>query len=379
VSSLLARSVAALAVASALVFGGLPESRAQEEKEASKYRVGFFLGGTRTEAEIESEAGHTLFLEDVFREPVDFLRDPRNDTGALGSLDFGYGVRAAVSGGYQFSDRWSVELSGGYQRSDVGNIEMQVQFDGLPRDDQFQFQFDIFGVPAGTVEQVPLDLSFQARFRPKAAVRPYVGFGFGYMWVGFDPSDELNQLSSLMDSSSGFDTRIEGDPFGRKDLAGVAGTERSLQGAAVEAPDTWTWHLSTGLEWAFKRKWSLITDVRYVGANKNFRIGFDGGNSLGRSVPDGIQTLPTDRPPDSYPYGAVQIFEGGLVDAGGLYVLEANQSGQLVYTPCDVAGIEGCQFYRIPDGTLDQGLYYVQGGEIRYSYLGVQVGLKYTF
>lgn len=378
-SSLRVRLVAALAFASALLVGGVPEALAQEEKEASKFRIGFFLGGTRTEAEIESEAGHTLFLEDTVREPVDFLRDPRNDTGALGSLDFGYAVRATVSGGYQFSDRWSAELSAGYQRADVGNVEMQVQFDGIPPDDQFQFLFDVFGISAGTVEQVPLDLSFQARFRPKAAVRPFVGFGFGYMWVGFDPSNELNELSMRLDSSSGLDTEIQGSQFGRKFLAGIPATARSLQGATVDAPDAWTWHLTTGLEWAFKRKWSLVTDVRYVGANKNFRIGFDGRQSLGRSVPDGIQTLPTNRPPDAYPYGAVQIFEGGLIDAGGLYVLAANESGQLVYTPCDVAGVEGCQFYRIPDGTLDQGLYYVQGGEIRYSYLGLQVGLKYTF
>jgi outer membrane protein W len=371
--------VAALAFASVLVVGGPPEAVAQEDKETSKFRIGFSLGGTRTEAEIESEAGHTLFLEDVFREPVDFLRDPRNDTGALGSLDFGYAVRAAVSWGYQFSDRWSAELSAGYQRADVGNIEMQVQFDGIPPDNQFQFLFDIFGIPAGTLEQVPIDLSFQARFRPKAAVRPFVGFGFGYMWVGFDPSDELNELSLRLDSSSGLDTEIQGNPFGRKFLSGIPGTERSLQGATVEAPDAWTWHLATGLEWAFKGKWSLVTDVRYVGANKDFSIGFDGSRGLGRSVPDGIQTLPTNVPPDAYPYGAVQIFEGGLIDAGGLYVFAANESGELVYTPCEVAGVEGCQFYPVPDGTLDTGLYYVQGGEIRYSYIGLQIGLKYTF
>lgn len=377
-SSLLARSVAALAFSSALVLVGPTEVRAQDEKEMSKFRVGFFLGGTRTEAEIQSEAGNDLFFEDVFREPVDFLRDPRNDTGALGALNFGYATRAAVSGSYQFSDRWSVELNAGYQRANAGNIEMQVQYDGLPPDDQFQFQFDVYGIPAGTVEQVPLDLAFLARFRPKAAVRPYVGFGFGYMWVGFDPSSDLDRLSANMDSSGGFDTELQGSPFGRKTLI-QSGPERSLLGASVEAPDTWTWNLSTGLEWAFKRKWSLITDVRYVGANKNFSIAFDGAGSLGRSVPDGIRTLPTDIPPSSYPYGAVKIFEGGLIDAGGLYVYEANDAGQLVYTPCDVAGFEGCQFYRIPDGTLDTGLYYVQGGEIRYTYIGLQVGIKYTF
>lgn len=378
-SSLRARLVAALAFSSVLVLGAWPEVHAQEEKEASKFRVGFFLGGTRTEAEIQSEAGNTLFLEDPFLEPVDFLRDPRNDSGALGSLDFGYATRAAFTGGYQFSDRWSVELSAGYQRADVGNIEMQVQFDGVPADEQFQFLFEIFGVEAGTVEQVPLDLSFQARFRPKAAVRPYVGFGFGYMWVGFDPSNELDQLSMRMDSSSGRDTELQGADFGRKFLSDVSGTDRSLRGATIDAPDAWTWHMSTGLEWAFRRNWSLITDVRYVGANKNFSIGFDGGRNLGRPVPDGIETLPTDRAPNSYPYGAVQIFEGGLIDAGGLYVLAANESGQLVYTPCDTVGLEGCRFYGIPDGTLDTGLYYVQGGEMRYSYLGVQVGVKYTF
>lgn len=376
-SSLRVRLVAALAFASALLVGGAPEALAQEGQEASKFRIGFFLGGTRTEAEIDSEAGHILAVEDPFRNSIEGLADPRNDTAALGALDFGYAVRGALSGEYRFSDRWSVELSAGYQRADVGNVEMQVQFEGLPEDREFQFQFDIFGIPAGTVEQVPLELGLLARFRPKAAVRPYVGFGFGYMWVGFDPSDALNELSARLDSSRGIDQEFQGGQRSR--FLADAGPERSLRGAAIDAPDTWTWHMSSGLEWAFRRNWSLVTDVRYVGANKKFRIGFDGSLSLGRSVPDGLLTLPTGRPPDAYPYGAVRITDGGLLDAGGLYVLGVDQNNQEVYTPCTVAGFEGCQFYPVPDGVLDQGQYYVQGGEIRYTYLGVQIGLKYTF
>lgn len=376
-SSLRVRFVAALAFASALSIGATPAALAQEEKEASKFRIGVFLGGTRTEAEIESEAGHNLAVEDPFRELIDVLSDPRNDSAALSALDFGYAVRGALSGEYRFSDRWAVELSAGYQRANVGNVEMQVQFEGLPEDREFQFLFETYGIPAGTLEQVPLDLSFVARFRPKAAVRPYVGFGFGYMWVGFEPSEELDTLSTRMDLSRGIDQEFQGGQFAR--FLADAGPERSLEGATIDAPDAWTWHMSGGLEWSFRRNWSLVSEVRYVGANKKFHIGFDGRDSLGRSVPDGLLTLPSSRPPDSYPYGAVRITDGGLIDAGGLYVLTVNQNNQQVYTPCAVAGFEGCQFYPVPDGALDQGLYYVQGGEIRYSYLGVQVGLKYTF
>lgn len=352
---------------------------AQEERETGRFRVGFHLDGTRTEGEIESESGNILTLEDPFLERVDRFGDPRNDTGALGSLNLGYGFGAGVSAAYQFTDRWSVEVAAGYRRSNAGDVEMQVQFDGLPTDETLAFQFDVYGIDAGTVEQVPLDLTFAARFRPKAAVRPYVGVGFGYMWVGFDPSDELDQLSQRMDASRGFDNDLQGSPFSRKVFAGVDETDRSLQGATVNAPDAWTWHVATGLEWAFRRNWSFVADLRYVGANKNFSIEFDGAGSLGRSVPDGIQTLPTDEAPDAYPYGAVSIYEGGLVDAGGLYIRAANDVGEIVFTPCEDIGVDGCQFYKIPDGALDTGDYYVQGGELRYSYLNLQLGVKFTF
>ena len=357
--------------------GGFRTFAQQTEAEGGKLRLGFYLGGTWTGSEIESEAGNTLFLEDPYREPVDFLRDPRNDTAALGAFNFGYGVRASLSGSYQFNDRWSIELSSGYQRSNAGNVEIQLEPLGIPPDQQFQFQFDVYQVPAGTIEQVPVDLTIAARFRPKASVRPFVGFGFGYMLVGFNPSGELDQLSMDLDASRGVDTVLEGPAFGRKFL-NASGVQRSLSGATVDAPDAWTWHGTAGLEWAFRKDWSFVSELRYVGANSNFSINFDGRTSLGRGVPQGIQTLPTNRPPDSYPYGAVSINEGGLVDGGGLYVQEVDNTGQIVYVPCDPS-TAGCQYYRIPDGQKDLGLYYVQGGEIRYSYFGMQFGIRYTF
>jgi outer membrane protein W len=351
----------------------------QQDTDGGKFRIGFSLAGTRTEAEVESEAGNTLFVESVIREPVDFLRDPRNDSAALNALNFGYGVGASLSAAYQFNDRWSVEVGAGYQQATVGKVEVQLQPFGIPPDQQFQFLFDVYGIDAGTLEQVPVDLTIAARFRPKAAVRPFVGFGFGYMFVGFDPSDELNQLSLNMDNSVGRDNNLSGPPFGRKNFSPAGDADRSLGGANIDAPDAWTWHGVAGLEWAFRRNWSFVADFRYVGANKNFSIHFDGRTSLGRGLPQGIQTVPTDDAPDFYPYGAVTINEGGLLDTGGLYVQEVDESGELVLTPCASPATPGCQFFRVPDGENDLGAYYVQGGDIRYSYMGLQVGLRYTF
>jgi len=53
------------------------------------------------------------------------------------------------------------------------------------------------------MDYIPLRLSGIVRFRPRAKFNPYVGAGIGYSIVGFDPSDEFNQLSLAIDSSQG--------------------------------------------------------------------------------------------------------------------------------------------------------------------------------
>ena len=46
---------------------------------------------------------------------------------------------------------------------------------------------------------------------------------------------------------------------------------------------------------------------------------------------------------------------------------------------CDVTP-QDCFFERgTPDGELDPGYYYAQGGEVDYGGLGVQIGARFTF
>ena len=38
-----------------------------------------------------------------------------------------------------------------------------------------------------------------------------------------------------------------------------------------------------------------------------------------------------------------------------------------------------CEFVFVPDGELDVGVYYVQGGEVNYGGISLQLGIRYTF
>lgn len=348
-----------------------------QEEEGRRFRIGFVLGGVNSRDEVRSDSANTLLVEDARREPLDFLRDPRNDSGAVGDLKIQPGIRAAVTGTYLIDDRWSVEASAGYQDARVGDVEVQAQFQGdEPISQNFPFNFRIFRFRAGDLTQVPVDVSVFARFRPRAAVRPYLGAGLGYMFVGFDPSRELNQLSTTIDSANGTSTVLQGPPFGTKSLEPIGDSE-PLSGATVHAPDTPYWLLSGGIDWAFKRKWSFFADIRYLKTSREFRLQFSGSDSLGVSVPLGVMTVPGSTAPGSYPYGAVFIQEG-LLDAGGLYVRTVSSGGQEVFTPCAI-GTPECKFYPVPDGANDPGFYYVQGGSVRYDQMSVQFGVRYAF
>ena len=335
---------------------------AHAEDIEGRWRIGFGVGGFDARDEIESNSANTLVLTDADDVPELFWEDPRNDAAVFNALSIQPAPVFNVSAQYGVNKIFVVEVSAGYMETDVGDIEVQAQFfrDLFPAIERFNFK--VFEINAGKMEMVPLRATMYARFRPKA------NFGFGYTFVGFEPSSEFNDLSRNMDLSVGGFATLQTFPGGFNTPATVA----DLEGARVDASDAWEWHVTGGLEYTVKRKWAVYFDLTWSQSSRSMFIGFNGETSLGVSVPQDRQFLATYTGPTSF--GAYQIVAGGLVDGGRLVPLDP----LLPPETCNVTP-NACEFIFEPDGKVDRGLYYAQGGEFRYDNFTALIGFRHTF
>lgn len=347
---------------------------ASAEEVEKKLRIGLLIGSYNTKDKVPSEAGNALQITDENDTLLGFLEDPRNDSSVFNDLTIQTTRRASLNVSYAFTRIFLLEGSVGYQKGDVGNVEVQALFNGMARinpDDPFPFQ--TFLIPAGEMTQVPVQLTALFRFRPKSVFNPYLGFGFGYTFVGFEPSAALDELSRRMDGSVGGQARVSGLIFLN---ISQATSLADLQGAQVDARDTFEWHGVGGIEYTFRKKWSAVADVRYVFASRTFRLGFNGASELGVSIPS-LRVRETD-PIAQATYGPFEIRQGGLLDAGRLVPGPGAPPG---FTEEQCATQPSSCVFDLGnvDGQLDPGFYYVHGGPVKYGGVSFQVGIRYTF
>ncbi len=369
------------AVVSTLLLFGSAVALVRAEDVEKKFRVSFSVGSYDTQDKVPSDAANVATIVTPLGGVIAQFEDPRIDTATTASLTIKPALRYTFAAQYAFTKTFILEASGGYQKGDVGEIDVQAQLQGDRFDSQREpFNFRSLRQPGGEMTQVPLQLTALYRWRPRAVFNPYFGIGIGYTFVGFTPSAQLDNLSINMDATTADFTVQTPFPggFGSSIPPAV-----DLQGASVEAPDTWEWHPAAGAEWTFKKKWSAFLDVRYVFASKVFKLGFNGEDSLGVSVPSGEFDL--DSPEAATTYGTYFI-SPGLVDAGCL--VPASAVGTVPCRPANNLGCDpqapfgnaaACKFQGTPDGTVDPGFYYVKGGEIKYGGFSLALGIRYTF
>ena len=382
-----------LCLAALALVAALP---AKAEEVGKRFRLSVGLGFLNGQGKAESDSANTLFLLDSAASLVDVYTDPRNDSAVFGSLEFQPGPLASISGQYALTSTLLVEVSAGYQKTTLGDVEVQGQFDGIEIPDIERFDFRFYQIEAGDVERVPLELSLLARFRPRARLNPYFGGGVGYTFVGFEPSDEFDQLSVSMDSSQGRRYFVTSAYFGTESLTATTDPLHDLDGARVDIGGTWTWHGMGGLELSFKRKWVAFLDLRYAFSERTAAITFDGPGDFGTAVPtltDYCANPPGNVPPGGTreticpgsqagaaafngEFGPIRIEKGGLLDAGRF----APRVGAPVNTDCtDPNDAGSCEFVFEPDGQLDTGFYYAQGGAFSYDAFTMTLGVRYTF
>ncbi len=333
-----------------------------------RWRLGFAIGGFDARDEVGSNSANALVLTDMDDVPIIAWVDPRNDAAVFNALSIQPSPLVNISAQYAVNKIFIVEFSAGYMETDVGDVEVQAQFfrEMFPAIENFKFR--VFEINAGTMEIIPIRTTMYARFRPKANFNPYIGAGFGYMFVGFDPSEEFSELSRNMDLSVGGFATLQSFPGGFQAPSQIF----DLVGARVDARDAWEWHVTGGLEYTIKRRWALFFDLSWTQASRSMFIGFNGQTSLGVSVPLKREFLATYTGPTSF--GAIQVVSGGLIDGGRLVPLDPTDPPGI----CDT-NVNACEFVPVPDGVPDRGLYYAQGGEFRYDNFTALIGFRHTF
>ncbi len=351
---------------------------AMAEDVEKKWRVSFSTGFFNAYDSIESDSANTLILRDpTTLEFEQAFTDPRDETSAFGALDAQSALLGTASVQYAVSKIFMLEGSVGYQVGDIGDVEVSAQFSGLlPVADEISFRFETFRIEAGEMTRVPIQISALARMRPRAKFNPYFGGGIGYSFIGFDAADEFNELSRNMDASRGSQARVTESTFGNPTL-GVFGQQVDLQGAEVDARDTFEWHLAAGAELTVKSNWSLYLDLRWVDASRDIGIRVNGDDYLGIPVPNFEDFTTSDLA--NQIYGPVSITAGGLIDAGQLVLRPLPTVPP--DTNCEVQP-QSCQVLfdlGNVDGLTDPGFYYVQGGDFSYDGYAVQFGFRYTF
>ncbi len=339
-----------------------------------KFRLGVAVGFFNPQDSVRSDAGNVLRLVDDDFEFQAFFIDPRNDSAVFGALDLQPAFSGTIYAQYALSPIFILEASVGYTRQKMGDVELQVQFDQAEIPAFQPFLFEVFRFQVGEVERIPVQLTALARFRPRSSLNPYVGMGVGYTYNGFSASPEFDALSVALDGSQGGLATVNQATFGNPGFTPPNTAEVvDLEGASVRVDDTFEWHLAFGFEYSFKPKWAIVLDGRWTFSSRSVHVGFNGGTDLGIAVPQRTDFIDTEFFTNSY--GGFLIRNGGLVDGGML----VPAFGVLPTHDCSIDASQ-CVFDSTqPDGIVDPGIYYIQGGEFEYGGVGFQVGMRYTF
>jgi hypothetical protein len=357
-----------------LVLAAVAWSSAAAGETEKKFRLGFAIGGLNAQDEILSDAGNQLTLVDDQLQYEHRFMDPRNENGIFSPLEIKPGGIATLYAQYGVNSWFLIEASVGYQKTDLGNAEVQAQINIYPPPDPEieRHNYLVERVRVGDLERIPIQLTALAHFRPHANFDPYCGIGIGYSVIGFEPAPEFDDLSRNLDASRGSQLRLTYADYGDGVMVPY-GDNIDLLGATVDARDTFEWHLAGGAELAFKRKWSAFVDFRYLFGSRDVSIGFNGGKDLGIAVPNLVDYFDPER---TYVQGAVQITDGGILDLGQQIDRVDLPEGVECF---DVYGQDDRCFITVPDGELDLGRYYIQGGRLKYDAVSLQVGVRVTF
>jgi hypothetical protein len=300
-----------------------------------RWSVSLAVGGVDTRDEVRSNDGNVLAIVDETGATVDRFIDPRPDAGVTRTLEAGASGIACVGLEYQAAPRVAVGLSAGYFQSTVGEIGVYL------------VEADASHVlDAGELTSVPIRLAAVSRFRQRKTLRPYLGAGVHYTVLGFDPSAELDSLSTALDLSSAQRSLLSSEAGGNELVRVVSDPVRGFRGVEVEVGDAFGWNAIGGFEWMAGSRFAVFAELDWAFTTNRLRVSFEDTDELGRSVPQGSALAGSIEA--EAPYGAVYIFEGGLLDVDA-------------------------------DGAPERGTYYASGGSFTLGGPSLRIGARYRF
>ncbi len=327
-------------VAAALI--GLFFNQIFAEDIEKKLTLSFSINNLTTVDELRSDADNRAFY--LAGETLITVRpDPRPDYAANNSMKIQDSFEAMIGASYGFNSWFLIQTDVGYSKSDIGDLEVSVRFpDAIDPEaeqlyeDKREHLFRLYLLPVGTLTRVPIQTSAIIRFRAKSTFNPYIGAGVGYILVEFKPSTELNDFSQRIDGSTGVFRDARLSSYETRDLGPVT----------IEAPNSLEYHFVGGFDYTFKKHWSVYMDARYMFASKRMRLKVDNVEKFGVGMPNGrVENWDFVPPIEGQPYF---ISSGGAFDFNG-------------------------------DGVLDGGMYYANGGDLKYGGFSLGIGVKYTF
>lgn len=340
------------------------------EEAFHKFRISVGVNNWSTQDSLRTNADNTSLYRNPFG-GITVIDDPRPDAASKNENgikdDFYYNVAGSYG---MFKWKWgelTLDTSVGYFQGKLGDLEVAGQFIAVdpPRISCGEAtRFHLVYIPVGDVTEVPVRLGGTVRFRPRASggpfrgMSPFLSAGVGYMFNKIEATQEFLTFSNNVRHSVGYSVKPDPNTPGGSIQAGPI---HKFKAAEAEAPDTFEYHASGGIEFPIRKGLFLVFEVGWTWANEEIDITIDGKHNFGTAIPQGFTD--TKFPVNGLP---VTVLQGGLIDYGSGFPVPREN--------------EACKFkIGRKDGLPDLGDYFVQGGTLSYNASQVGFSLRYQF
>jgi hypothetical protein len=237
------------------------------------------------------------------------------------------------------------------------------------------------------------------RFRKDRTLNPFVGAGFGLVFMDFEPSEDLFALNERLPNLLTFSVTDERGkeliPDFFRARVSVDGGRFPYHGVTFEADKAREWHLSAGMEYEMGQRLGLVAEVRYTYYDTPLSLSLQGntGDYPG-SPPYPVNTHVGPEDQVMYHYWPEELFRSD----GSLQIFNNQPVAPNPRIPGDPKGTRySCAPGEIDDidhdGQLDYcysddpknpnddpyGRLLIQSGVIRLSGFSVQLGLRWYF
>ena len=358
----------------------------------------WFVGGTL--------AYHTT--EDAVSNNASLEGDPRPDDYVSRELTVEDTIQFDLIGGFGFTDRFTLQIDAGYFKGDVGSIDVfETKRFPASNDPLNPYNLNMTVTSesshpfvAGTLTQMPVGMTGIFRFRKDRTINPFIGAGFGLVFMEFEPADELFALNDRLDelvTTSVTDERgNELIPAYYKARVFEDGGKFRYHGVTFDVGTAREWHLSAGMEYDIGQRLGFVGEVRYTyydtpmnlslqGSPENFPSGLSQGKTTSHVGPED-QVIYHYYPQELYrPDGTLLVYNENPV-APNTRIPGDPKGGRYICEPGEVADIDH-------DGQLDYcyandkdnpnddpfGSLLIQSGVIDLSGFSVHLGLRWYF